>query len=302
VKVLGGVEGGGTKFVCAIGSGETRELIDRREFATSAHPDDTIGEILEYFDAHRQDLSAIGVACFGPVELNPDSPRYGYITSTPKPGWRDVDIVGPVSRAFPGLPIGFDTDVNGAALAEMRWGAAQNAGSFVYLTVGTGIGGGGMVQGRPIFGLLHPEMGHMFIPHDWARDPFAGACPFHGDCLHGLASGPAIETRWGRKAETLPDSHEAWRLEAHYLALGLANIVYVLSPERIILGGGVVKQPSLLPMVRSEIAGYMRGSLEAPELREPGIDAYVVRSALGDDAGVLGALALARRSLHRRPH
>jgi fructokinase len=301
VKVLGGVEGGGTKFVCAIGSGDNSELIDRREFATSGHPGDTIDKVVEYFDAHRQDLAAIGIASFGPVELNPDSPRYGYITSTPKPGWRNVDIVGSISRAFPGLPIGFDTDVNGAALAELRWGAAQNTDSFVYLTVGTGIGGGGMVQGRQIFGLLHPEMGHMFIPHDWTRDPFAGTCPFHGDCLQGLASGPAIEMRWGRRGETLPESHEAWPLEAHYLALGLASIIYILSPRRIILGGGVIKHPSLLPMIRSEITGYMKDCLEAPELQDAGIDSYIVRSALHQDAGVLGALALARQSLTRQP-
>lgn len=299
MKVLGGVEGGGTKFVCAIGSGDARELFDRQEFATTKNPGDTIDKVLEYFHARRQILSAIGVASFGPIELNPDSQRYGYITSTPKPGWRNVDIVGSIHRMFPELPIGFDTDVNAAALAEMRWGAAQNTASFVYLTIGTGVGGGGMVQGRQIFGLLHPEMGHMRIPHDWEKDPFVGACPFHGDCLLGLASGLAIEIRWGRKGETLPDNHEAWALEAHYLALGLANLVYILSPQRIILGGGVTKRLSLLPMIRSEIVGYLNSCLDAPELQGRSIDSYIVRSALGEDAGILGALALASQNLNR---
>jgi fructokinase len=189
------------------------------------------------------------VASFGPLDLNPRSPTYGCITSTPKPGWSDVDLVRPIRQAF-NVPIGFDTDVNAAALAEWRWGAAQGLQSFVYLTIGTGIGGGGLINGQRMHGLIHPEMGHLRIPHDLAGDPFPGACPFHGDCLEGLASGPAFIARWGQPAETLPDDHPAWRLEAQYLSLALVNIICTLSPQRLILGGGVMQRQRLFPLIQ----------------------------------------------------
>jgi fructokinase len=186
-----------------------------------------------------------------------------------------------------------DTDVNAAALAEFRWGTAQGLSDFVYVTVGTGIGGGGMVNGKLVHGLLHPEMGHMKIPHDRALDRFEGSCPYHGDCLEGLASGPAIQARWGKAPASLPPEHPAWRLEAGYLGLGLANLICVLSPQRIILGGGVMQQDTLLPLVRQEVRHVLNGYLPAAQLEQE-IDSFILKPQLGQRAGVLGALALAQ--------
>jgi fructokinase len=194
-----------------------------------------------------------------------------------------------------GVPVGFDTDVNGAALGEARWGAARGLADFLYLTVGTGIGGGAMVNGRLLHGLLHPEMGHLRIPHDRARDPFAGACPFHGDCMEGLASGPALEARWGMAPRELPAEHPAWALEAGYLAAGLHNLVCTLSPRRIVIGGGVLHQPCLLPLVRTELTRLLNGYIQAAEIVEE-MDRFVVLPELGDRAGVLGALVLAEEA------
>jgi fructokinase len=190
-----------------------------------------------------------------------------------------------------GVPVGFDTDVNAAALGEWQWGAAQGLGNFIYLTVGTGIGGGGMAGGRLIHGLVHPEMGHIPVPHDHDRDPFPGRCPFHADCLEGLAAGPALEERWGRPAETLPGDHPAWALEAHYLALGLMAYICILSPQRIILGGGVMQQKQLFPLIRQEVQQLLNGYVQSPAIVEK-IDEYIVPPGLGDKAGVLGSLAL----------
>jgi fructokinase len=288
-----GVEAGGTKFVCIAGRGPDDIRAEVR-FPTT-RPETTLQQVLEFLREQRTRLgefAAAGVASFGPVDLDPASPAYGHITSTPKPGWAHTDIVGPIRNAL-GVPVGFDTDVNAAALAEGRWGRAQGLDSFIYLTVGTGIGGGGLVDGRLMHGLVHPEMGHVRIPHDTAADPFAGACPYHRDCLEGLASGPALQARWGRPAEELPDGHPAWALEAQYLALALANFVCTLSPRRIILGGGVMDRVALFPLIRTRLQALLNDYVQAPEiLRE--IDAYVVPPALGARTGVLGALALAR--------
>ena len=258
-------------------------------------PETTLGQVLEFFGGQRARLGAFaaaGVASFGPVDLDPASPGYGYITSTPKPGWAHTDIVGPIRKAL-GVPVAFDTDVNAAALAEGRWGSAQGLDTFIYVTVGTGIGGGGLVNGHLMHGLVHPEMGHVRIPHDSAADPFAGACPFHRDCLEGLASGPAMQARWGRPAEELPDDHPAWVLEAHYLALALASFVCTLSPRRIILGGGVMDRRLLFPMIRRQLQALLGGYVAAPQITHD-IDGYVVPPGLGSRTGVLGALALAR--------
>jgi fructokinase len=236
----------------------------------------------------------LGIAAFGPLDPNPASPTYGRITSTPKPGWANIDFAGPVGRAL-SLPVYFDTDVNGAALAEGRWGAAQELDTFIYLTIGTGIGGGAVAGGRLLHGLLHPEMGHVRLPHDWQQDPYAGHCPYHGDCLEGLAAGPAIGERWGQRAETLAPDHPAWALEAHYLALGLVNFIVTLSPQRIILGGGVMEQPQLFPLIRRRVLELLNGYVQSPRLLE-GIDMYIVPPALGNRAGVLGALALAQQA------
>lgn len=294
--LLGGIEAGGTKFVCVVGSSPDDIRAEQRIATTT--PDETVAAVRRFFAEARRvhgPIAALGIGSFGPVDLRPGSPRYGWITSTPKPGWADTDLVGPLREAV-GVPVAFDTDVNAAAVGEWRWGAAQGLSSLLYLTVGTGIGGGALIDGRPVHGLVHPEMGHVRVPHDRAVDPYAGGCPFHGDCLEGLASGPAVQARWGAPAESLPPDHPAWALEAHYLALALHDYVCTLSPERIVIGGGVGGTPHLLPLVRRELATLVNGYFQAPALTV-GLDGYVVPPGLGSRSGVLGALALAERSL-----
>jgi fructokinase len=294
--LFGAIEAGGTKFVCLVGSGPEDMRAETR-FPTTT-PDATIRNAVEFLRAEQKrqgPLAAVGIASFGPVDLQPRSPTYGFITSTPKPGWANVDIVG-AARAALELPVGFDTDVNAAGLAEWRWGAARGLDSVLYLTVGTGIGGGGLVDGRLLHGLVHPEMGHIRIPHDLTADPFPGACPFHGDCLEGLASGPAMRARWQQGAEDLPDDHEAWPLEARYLALAVVNFVCTLSPQRIVIGGGVMSHPPLLGLIRAQVVELLNNYVRAPEVIEQ-INEYIVAPALAARAGVLGGLALAERAL-----
>lgn len=286
MTLYGGIEAGGTKFVCAVGTSPNDVRATR--FPTTT-PEETLARAIEFFRAQPR-VAAIGIAAFGPVDLRRNSPTYGYITTTPKLGWRNTDLVGAIQRAL-NVPVGFDTDVNAAALGEHRWGAARGLDTCIYLTIGTGIGGGGLLAGKLMHGLIHPEMGHIRVPHDLARDPFPGACPFHGDCLEGLASGPALEKRWGARAETLPADHPAWELEAHYLALALVNYICTLSPQRIILGGGVMEQPQLFPMIRRGVQQLLNGYAQSPAILAD-IDAYIVPPALGKRAGVLGALAL----------
>ena len=218
--VYGAIEAGGTKFICLVGSGP--DDIRARARIPTTTPDETLSAVLEFFQENGAGMQALGVAAFGPLDLNKDSSTYGYITTTPKPDWSNTDLLGPLQAALD-IPIAFDTDVNGAALGEGRWGAAQGLDDFVYLTVGTGIGGGAMVNGKLLHGAQHPEMGHMLLPHDRQQDPFDGICPFHGDCLEGLANGPAIQVRWGQPANDLPADHPAWELEAHYLAMACTN-------------------------------------------------------------------------------
>lgn len=289
--MFGAIEAGGTKFVCAVGKGPT-DLYSRIEFPTTL-PEETLSQVTAYFEIQtkRERLQAMGIASFGPVDLDPSSAQFGFITTTPKAGWQNVDLAGPFRKTFK-VPVAFDTDVNAAALGEQRWGAAQGLDTFVYVTVGTGIGGGGMVEGRLMHGALHPEMGHMLIAHDWKTDPFPGVCPFHGDCWEGLASGPAIEARWGAKAEFLLNDHHSWQLEAHYMALGVANLICILSPQRIILGGGVMKQIGLFPLIRRKALELLNGYIHADKIIKD-INNYVVPPKLGDNSGVLGALALA---------
>ncbi|NLX43916.1 MAG: ROK family protein, partial [Chloroflexi bacterium] len=209
MALYAGIEGGGTKFVCAIGSGP-EDIRAEARFDTDA-PRETLGRVDAFFQEYRHlgEISAVGIASFGPIDPNPASPRFGFVTTTPKPGWSNTDFAGQVHRML-GVPVGFDTDVNVAALGEHRWGAAQGLDTFLYLTVGTGIGGGGMVNGKLIHGIMHPEMGHIRVPHDWQEDPFKGWCTYHGDCLEGLACGPAIEDRWGMPATLLSPDHPAW--------------------------------------------------------------------------------------------
>lgn len=295
-RVFGGIEAGGTKFICAVGT-EPDDLRDLVRFSTTS-PDETIGRAVDYLrGVKKQDeLTAVGIASFGPIDPNPNSPTFGYITTTPKPGWRHTDIAGAVRSAL-GVPVGFDTDVNGAALAENRWGAAQGLDSCIYLTIGTGIGGGGLVNGRLMHGLVHPEMGHIRIPHDWKADPYAGHCPFHGDCWEGLASGPAIAARWGVAPEQLPADHPAWDLEVEYIALAVANLTCALSPKRIIIGGGVM-QPRLFSPLRKRVQALLNGYIQNPALLDA-IDKYIVPPALGSTAGVLGAIALGKAAMKK---
>ena len=290
--LFGGIEGGGTKFVCVIGRGPDEVVAEERIPTTT--PQATLSETVAFFragSARFGPIAAIGVGSFGPVDLHEESRTWGYITTTPKPGWERTDVAGRLKRDL-GVPVAFDTDVNAAALGEARWGAARGLDSFVYLTVGTGIGGGGLLGGRPMHGLVHPEMGHMLLPRDRAADPFPGVCPFHGGCLEGLASGPALLARWGQPAESLPEGHAAWALEAHYLAIAVVNFICTLSPQRLILGGGVMDQAHLFPLIRREVVALLNGYVRAEEILR-GIDSYIVPPGLGNRSGRLGALAMA---------
>jgi len=296
--LFGGIEGGGTKFVCALGT-ETGQILAERRFPTTT-PDETLTRAVEFFKERSQSfgpLAAIGVASFGPLDPRPASATFGTILPTPKPGWTGADIVGPLRSAFD-IPIGFDTDVNGAALGEWRWGAAQGLDTFIYLTIGTGIGGGGLVNGELMHGLLHPEMGHIPLPRNPEIDPFEGNCPFHGDCFEGLASGPAMEKRWGQIAETLQSDHPAWDLEAHYIALALRSFICTLSPQRIVIGGGVAQQSHLMPLIREKTLTTLNGYVQSPDILER-IDEYIVPAALEGKAGILGAFVLAERALKK---
>jgi fructokinase len=288
VSVFGGLETGGSKWECAIGTGPD----DLRATATipTTTPPETIDRAIAFFEREGP-VAAIGIGSFGPVDQKLSSPTWGHITTTPKPGWAHTDVGQEIRRRL-SLPVAFDTDVNAAALGEHRWGAAQGLDTFCYITIGTGIGGGGMARGRLLHGLVHPEFGHMRIPHDREADPFPGVCPYHGDCWEGLASGRSIETRWGRPPEELSGRQAVWELEAGYLALGLVSVICVLSPERIVLGGGVMSQPELLPLVHREVQRLMNGYLDTAAI-DDGIASYVTLPALGTRSGVLGAIALA---------
>jgi fructokinase len=292
--MLGGVEAGGTKFVCVAATSPEQILAEHR--IPTGKPEQTIPAALRFlsdFAASEGGFDAVGIACFGPLELRPSSPRYGSITSTPKPGWSGTDVLGRFSSSL-GVPVGFDTDVNAAALGEGRAGAAAGLKSFVYLTVGTGIGGGAVVGGALAHGLVHPEMGHVSVPR-LQGDNYAGGCEFHHDCLEGMASGPALAARWGRPPEELQGSDliAAVELEAFYLAAGLRNIVYALAPERIVIGGGVSQLPGLLPQIgvglQETLSGY-------PGLTEHAAPDFVAPAALGGRAGAVGALVLAERA------
>ena len=292
--VCGGIEGGGTKFVCAVGTGPGEGLQAMISFATGT-AEATISQAIAFFQDQQQRIGpirALGLGMFGPVDLRRESSGYGRVLHTPKPGWSGVDIVGPLARAL-GVPVAFDTDVNAAALAEWRWGAAQGCDPALYLTVGTGIGGGVVVGGRPLHGLLHPEMGHIHVRrHPDDPESFRGVCPFHGECLEGMASGPALEKRWGVRPDTLPEDHLGWDIEACYLAQALTAYIYSLSPQRVVLGGGVMRKAGLLNKVRGQVRAMLSGYITSA-LVEERIDAYIVPPALGDQAGVLGAMALA---------
>jgi len=292
-----GIEAGGTKFVCAIGNRQG-EISERTVFPTET-PEIVLPKIIDYI--HQQALhgkiDAIGIGCFGPLELDRKSSQYGSITATPKPGWRYFNIVEKFKNLFD-LPIGFDTDVNAAALGEHYWGAAQQSDHFIYLTVGTGIGGGVMINGKLLHGALHPEMGHLLIPQDKTQDAFEGICPYHHNCLEGLASGPSLMKRWGvESALDLPPEHEAWDLEAYYLAAACANYTLTLSPQKIILGGGVMKQKNLFSKIHQLLPNLLNNYILHENITNTDkIKDYIIPAGLGDNAGIAGAIALAVQS------
>jgi fructokinase len=289
--LIGAVEAGGTKFVCAIGD-ETGRLLSEERFPTT-DPQATFAAMLGSLrrqSAARETLAAIGVGSFGPVELDRSAAHYGYILRTPKPGWSMIDLMGTLEREF-SCPIGFDTDVNAAAIAEHRWGAARGAQDVVYVTVGTGIGGGTLVAGKPVHGLLHPEIGHLYPRRHPADRDFTGVCPFHGDCLEGLASGPAILARSGASLDRLEEHDPQWDIQADYLGQLCMTLVLTTSPRRIVMGGGVMSQLRLLPMIRARVKDLLHGYVDRPEVLER-LDEFIVAPSLGAQAGVLGALAL----------
>ena len=288
MTVFGGIETGGSKWECAVGTGPD-DLRATETFSTTT-PTETVGRAVAFFEREGP-VAALGVGSVGPGDRIHTSPTRGPVTTTPKPGWANADVAPELHRRL-SVPVAFDTDVNAAALGEHRWGAAQGLETFCYITVGTGIGGGGMAGGRLLHGLVHPEFGHLRIPHDTAADPFAGFCPYHGDCWEGLASGLAIEARWGKPPEELAGNEEVWELEAHYLALGLVCVISVLSPQRIIVGGGIGTVPGLLPRVRRHVVQLLNGYLSSAAVGD-GIDDFIVTPALGPRSGVLGAIALA---------
>ncbi len=283
----GSLEAGGTKFVCATGTGPGH--IEHEKRIPTTTPSATLAGVIDFF-TESGPLAAVGIASFGPVELRRSSPAYGSITQTPKPGWSGTDLVGPIAGAL-NVPAGFDTDVNGAALGEGRWGAAQDLETFVYMTVGTGVGAGAVIGGRVAHGMVHAEMGHISVVRR-PGDDFAGICPFHGDCLEGMASGPAIAARWGTAADQLTGAAatEAIQTEAFYLAQGLRNVVYTIAPERIVVGGGVAKMDGLLAAVRTELNAALAGY---PGLEEHSQPEFVVPPGLGDGAGIAGGFVLA---------
>lgn len=292
-RLYGGIEAGGTKFVCMVGTGPD-DVADEVRFTTTL-PDETIRTAIGFFEPYvrRGELSALGIASFGPVDLTPGSPTFGYITTTPKPNWSHVNLKGLVEQAL-GLPVAFDTDVNAAAYGEYYWNEGNHQlDPFLYVTIGTGIGVGVLANKVPVHGLIHCEAGHFAIPHDWQKDPFAGACPYHGDCLEGLASGPAMAQRWGQPAETLPGDHAGWALEAEYIALAVANLIYAYSPQRIVLGGGVTQHKGLLEVVHKMVREHLNDYIQSAMILDM-IDEYIVMPSLGNRSGVLGAIAMAR--------
>ena len=285
-RLYGGIEAGGTKFVCAVG--ETPQAIQASTSIPTTTPRATLNQVIAFLRSYP--IRRLGLATFGPLDLDRDSPTYGHILSTPKLAWQGCPIVHTLQTAL-GVPVAVDTDVNAAALAEATYGAGRERDPVVYLTVGTGIGGGAVVHGRPLHGLMHPEMGHMLLKRV-PGDTRPSGCPFHEDCLEGLASGHAIRLRFGAP-ETLPPGHETWVLEATYFGQALATIVTILSPQRIIIGGGVMLQPHLLPRIREACAQALRGYV--PRLKTlSDFESYIVAPALGVKAGVIGALHLAQ--------
>ena len=290
--LFGALEAGGTKMVCAIVD-DKGNILKEQSFPTKS-PKETIPELIEYFKNEKAD--ALGIACFGPIDLNRESKTYGYITSTPKEGWRNVNIVGEFSREL-NIPVGFDTDVNGSALGEHVYGAGKGLNNIVYITIGTGIGIGIISEGKLLHGAMHPEGGHIMLTKHQG-DNYGGRCPYHKNCFEGLCSGPAIEERWGRKGIELTDNKKVWELEADYIAEALVSYTMILSPQRIILGGGVMHQEQLFPIIRKKFKEYINGYIKNEYVDDP--DKYIVCQSLNDKQGILGAAKLGQMEYDRK--
>ncbi len=289
---IGALEAGGTKMVCAIGN-EKGEIFEKISIPTKT-PETTMPEMIQWFKAKK--IEALGIGCFGPIDPDKDSPTYGYITSTPKLAWKDYNIVGAFEEQLC-CPVGFDTDVNGSALGEVTFGQAKGKKNIVYLTVGTGVGAGVYAEGKLLHGMLHPEAGHILMRRR-EDDHYEGKCPYHKTCLEGLAAGPAIEERWGKKGIELQDRDEVWDLEAYYLAQALTDYILILAPQLIILGGGVMHQEQLFTRIRAYVKEMLNGYIKTKELED--IDHYIVPASLHDDQGIMGALELGRRAFEEK--
>lgn len=287
-KLYGSIEAGGTKFVCAIGN-EDLEILKRVSFPTTT-PEETMPQVIEFFEKNQENLKGIGVGSFGPIDIHRDSPTYGYITSTPKLAWQNYDFVGELKKHF-SLPVAWTTDVNAAAYGEHVAGNGQGVNSVVYYTIGTGIGGGALQDGQFVEGFSHPEMGHLLVQHH-PDDQFEGACPFHGDCLEGMAAGPAIEKRLGKKGQDLSEDDPFWDIEAYYIAQCAYNTTLMLSPDVIIFGGGVMKQRHMMAKVHKAFKEILKDYVKTPALTD-----YIVTPALEDNAATLGCFALAREAV-----
>ncbi|HBY70678.1 MAG TPA: fructokinase [Lachnospiraceae bacterium] len=287
--LLGALEAGGTKMVLAVGN-ENGEILDRISIPTET-PVITVPKIIAYFK--DKNIEALGIGSFGPVDLDKESKTFGYITSTPKLAWANYDIVGEIKKELR-VPVGFDTDVNAAALGEATWGSIKGLSSGIYITVGTGIGVGVYMNGSLLHGMLHPEAGHVLLSKH-SSDTFEGVCPYHPNCMEGLASGPSIEKRWKEKAIALADRKEVWELEAYYLAQGIANYILTLSPHKIVLGGGVMHQEQLFPLIRSQVVKLLNGYVKTAQIAD--IDNYIVPASLNDNQGIMGCIQLAKMEL-----
>lgn len=287
--ILGALEAGGTKMVCAIGD-ETGKIFEQVSIPTET-PEITMPKMIDYFS--QKGVEALGIGCFGPIDPDPDSDTYGYITSTPKLAWANYNMVGAFEKAL-NCPVGFDTDVNGSVLGEVTFGQAKDKKCVVYVTIGTGVGAGIYIEGKLLHGMLHPEAGHVMIQKR-EGDSYKGKCPYHKNCLEGHAAGPAIEERWGKKAIELKDNEAVWDLEAYYIAQALTGYVLTLSPDMIILGGGVMHQEQLFPLIRNYVTEMLNGYIKTKELAD--MDHYIVPASLNDDQGIMGCLELARRAI-----
>ena len=290
MAILAAVEAGGTKFNCGLGD-ENGNIIDQVSIPTTT-PEETMKKVIEYFKDKKFDV--MGVGSFGPIDPIKGSKTYGHITKTPKAYWSDYNLIGELKKHFD-VPMEFDTDVNGAALAEAWWGAGKGFKNVMYITVGTGIGAGATVDGKMLQGLTHPEMGHISVKRH-PEDAFEGTCSFHGDCLEGMAAGPAIEKRWGKKGIELAEDNRVWEMEAYYLSQALVNYILILSPEKIIMGGGVMKQKQLFPLIHKNVKEMLNGYVDKKEILED-IENYIIYPGLGDYAGFIGSFALGKLAM-----